>query len=131
MYMNVDRFLAAQFSAWTYDDVRSFFATLRSSAAAAGLGQQLKLGWMHIGTDKIYDISCGRFSQRHPEIYDGIHAAYHGCSINAARGLADGLAQVRKRHDTNQIVLNKCSHAYNSPWEDGTHSRDTRRLFAG
>eukprot|EP01047_Picozoa_sp_COSAG01_P108632 COSAG01_NODE_37547_length_502_cov_0.635236_1_plen_111_part_10 len=52
----------------------------------------LKLGWMHIGTDKIYDIACGRFSQRHPEVYDGIDAGYHGCSINAARGLTDGLA---------------------------------------
>jgi hypothetical protein len=69
--------------------VKLFFGTLRAAAAALGMGERLVLGWMHLGSDKIYDIRCGRFSQRHPELFDGQQGGY--CSINAARGLATGM----------------------------------------
>ena len=91
---------APQFADWRYADVAHFFSTLRQSAAALGLGERLILGWMHIGSDKIYDIKCGIFSQRHPEIFDGPgmgpgrtrgDPAAKWCSINAARGLAVGM----------------------------------------
>ena len=49
-----------------------------------------------LGTDKIYDIACGAFSRRHPEVYDGIHAAC--ASQTCARQDGSGMRTPRARH---------------------------------
>jgi hypothetical protein len=53
------------------------------------------LGWMHVGSDKIYDISCGRFSRRHPELFDGLNAPtpYHLRVISIPTGILTDLAE--------------------------------------
>lgn len=79
-----------QFASWTYRDIKLFFGTLRQAGDSVLGHGRLILGWMHIGSDKIYDISCGSFSRRHPEVFDGLQNGF--CRINVARGISHGLA---------------------------------------